>query len=583
MSSPPCPRSRRSCHRRAVWFATVVALSCAATVWPGSAEALRVRLRARTALTLQTEAGGAGLTVTGQLEDSRGKPVAAAGIVVRARREGEGGARLDSQERLASTDAAGRFEVLFPRSVLGATEGTWQIEGRFAGGPEHGESVATQSADLAKPDATLVLAMESERLRSSQITLALDVEARAGDWPIAGGAVQLAVDGRPLLVVRTAADGRATAQLSVATLGGSGLHRLTARIEADDAHNGAEAGRRLELVTAVEVELSLSPGSEGRACGEGDWCLTGAVLALEGTAHRPVPSATVGLHADGYQLGLLVTDAEGRFAGVLRGTVLTTLFPPGAVGVVARAYVPAPFHETGLSAIAVIDVPPPPGLSGWWYGGPLIGLALAAVLLRWNSRRRERALLAQDEAKFAGLPDEAVRRVGPGGQPSCVVRGRIVHGETGRPVAGELRLLLEGAPTPVDIPCPSGMFDLPGLTPGRHRLMVLCVEHEPLELALVLPHDGVFDGCELLPSSCRAVVRGSFAGVLRRVTGVGVDWRTETPRDVEPRWAAGVRRGHGEVRDAVRKVERALYGSHTDPDTAKETQQAISKVDEVQR
>jgi hypothetical protein len=37
------------------------------------------------------------------------------------------------------------------------------------------------------------------------------------------------------------------------------------------------------------------------------------------------------------------------------------------------------------------------------------------------------------------------------------------------------------------------------------------------------------------------------------------------------------------VRDAVRKVERALYGSHTDPDTAKETQQAISKVDEVQR
>jgi hypothetical protein len=565
-------------------LATVVALACVATAsLPGPAEALRVRLRARTALTLQLEVGGAGLTVTGQLEDSRGKPVAAAGVVVRALPDKGDGAPPARQERLASTDAAGRFEVLFPRSALGATERTWQIEGRFAGGPEHGESVATQTVDLAKPDATLVLALETERVRSSQVTLAMDVEARAGDWPIAGGAVQLAVDGRPLLVLRTAADGRATAQLSVATLGGPGLHRLTARIEPGDVHNGAEAGRRLELVTAVEVELSLTQGHKGKVCGEGDWCLAGAVLALEGAVRHPVPSATVGLHADGHQLGLLVTDLDGRFAGVLRGAVLSTLFPPGAVGVVARAYVPAPFHETGLSAIAVVDVPPPPGLSGWWYGGPLIGLALAAVLLRWNSRRRERALLAQDEAKSAGLPDEAVRRVGPGGQPSCVVRGRIVHGETGRPVAGELHLLLEGAPKTVEISCPSGIFDLHGLPPGRHRLRVACVEHEPLDIGLVLPHDGVFDGCELLPSSCRAVVRGSFAGVLRRVTGMGVDWRMETPRDVEPRWAAGVRRGHGEVRDAVRKVERALYGARTDPDTAKETQQAISKVDEVQR
>jgi hypothetical protein len=61
-----------------------------------------------------------------------------------------------------------------------------------------------------------------------------------------------------------------------------------------------------------------------------------------------------------------------------------------------------------------------------------------------------------------------------------------------------------------------------------------------------------------------------------------VDWTRETPRDVEPRVTGAIRRGHGDLRDAVRKVERALYGRRTDADAAEAAQSALRRVEDAQ-
>jgi hypothetical protein len=251
---------------------------------------------------------------------------------------------------------------------------------------------------------------------------------------------------------------------------------------------------------------------------------------------------------------------------------------------VVRAQVPAPFHEIGWSPIAVLELRAPPSLSGWVYGAALLGLAGLAVAGRLRARRREKALLDQREADEAGLPSQAVRRVGDGGLESCLLRGCVVHGETGRAVAAQLLLTsAAGDALVAEIDCPDGLFHIDSLRPGHYRLYVRCIEHEVLALSVELPHDGTFDGCALLPASCRAVVRGSFAASVRRFTGRPIDWAVETPREVEPRWSGSVRRGQGEVRDAVRKVERALYGAHTEPEVADAARKAVQQVEEAQR
>lgn len=593
------PRNSGALAPGARWL---LALAVAAGITVGFAppvSALRLALRARTDLKLQAAQEGAAVVVHGTLTDVRRKPVPGAAVAVALVAD----RRVDE---VARTDAEGRFRVEVPIDSLTAAARLIHAETRFAGSAQLGEASAELVLDLDKLDAVLELTVAAEgsereadvgdpsrptEVRTDAAAVAVQVLARAGDLPLAGASVQVAVDGKAWLVLRTNVDGAASAVLPVSALGAPGPHALTVHLAADPQHNAADAGERLLLLAAVQVDLKLRPGADGEPCAVGDWCVEGNVHALRsevaGTTpeRRPVRDAAVSLHADRRQLGTLVTDADGRFAAVLRGASLQKLFAPGPIGVVARAHVPAPHHDLGLSAIAVLDLPPPAGLSGWYYGGPMLALALAALVGRLRARQRERALLAQTEATSAGLPSQAMRPGEPGA-PSCVVRGQVLHGESGRPVGARLTLLATaGADTvPVqEIDSEDGQFGFDPAPPGRYLLRVACPEHEPLQVAVDLPHDGAFEGCALLPPSCRAVVRGSFAASVRRFTGRAVDWAVETPREVEPRWATSVRRGHGEVRDAVRKVERALYGARTHPDDVAVARQALAKVDEVQK
>lgn len=261
---------------------------------------------------------------------------------------------------------------------------------------------------------------------------------------------------------------------------------------------------------------------------------------------------------------------------------MARLFPPGAVGLVAKAQVPEPWHETGWSPVLSLEIPPPPELSGWLYGSALLVALAAFAWQRWRVRRRELALAAWREAASAGLPEAQVRSV-VDAQPSNRLRGRVVHGETGRACPAQFVLQSrEDAARVLHIAVEDGHFDLTDLPPGRYIWQVRAEEHMDLEVALELPHDGTYDGCELLPPSCRAVVRGTFGARVRSWTQQPVDWTRETPRDVEPRVTTAIRRGHADLRDAVRKVERALYGRRTDRDAAEAAQSALGRVEDAQ-
>ncbi len=599
---------RRWMHRGIVFLATLPShlsiksvvmglglflLLAAAAIYPHNALGIRVQLRSHTHLSLESAQRDGGLALRGLLADSQGRPVAGATIglhVVVPKHAALAGEPQNVSDLVGHTDGSGRFESVFAVKRSDSEHTLVHVEAHFAGTAMFGAADAEQMFDLEKADATLELKLPTAQMTSETSELDVDVVANSGDLPVVDTPIELEVDDRAVLIVRTAADGRAHAILTLAQLGDAGVHRVRASIGQDTPYNAAQGEQRLEITVAVRVEITAKHGDASRPCGLRDWCVDGSVHALRGKLLQPIADATVTLHADKHLLGTLVANKQGRFAAVLRAEQLGKLFAPGAISLVARAQVPMPFHEIGWSPLIALEIEPPAGLSAWWYSVPIALLSLGAVLQRLLARRREKSLLAQQEATQAGLPVEVIRRAGSGGEPSCTVRGRVVHGEHGRGASGEvaiIRAVSDGLPgeaaSAASTQLVDGRFAFGDLAPGKYVLRAACDEHELLEIDFELPHDGLFDGCELLPASCRAVVRGSFAWSVRRWTGKAMDWSRETPREIEPRVAQALRRGHGEARDAVRHVEKALYGAHTGVDQAASAKLALTRVDEVQK
>lgn len=564
----------------------------------GQATAMRIQLRARTELSLTATPAGSELEIRGTLRDVRGVaiPGAAVALVV-AGSPPPAELHPERAEQLAATRADGTFVARVPMATWLGTDRLAHVEARYAGGPALGEATAEVLLDLQKQEATVEVRASPLHLRSDAGDVELVADVHAADVPLSGLEVQWLLDGVQLLVSRTDGTGRAVGLLPGSALGEPGVHRLTGRVPGDAQVNGGEGTVTVELEAAVRVGLSLRPGGQDSPCtaagaqvGPADWCVDGNVERARRGAWEPVPRAAVTLHMDKHQLAALASDSAGKFAAVVRADALSQLFAPGAVGLVARAQVTAPWHEVGWSPVLSVEVPVPPSLAGWLYGVPMALLVLGALAQRWRARQRERALEAWWEASSAGLPDEHVRSLG-GGEPSCRLRGRVIHGETGRGAAAQLRLTAasgsdaagasaEGAVW--SVVTPDGTFDVQDLPVGRWTLEVTVAEHLALVLDLTLPHDGLYDQCELLPASCRAVVRGAFNQTARSWSQKPVDWTRETPRDVEPRLVAAIRRGHGDLRDAVRRVERALYGRSTDSAETEATRASLRKVEDAQ-
>lgn len=585
---------RLPCLVLSTWWLLAIWFGLPGLVQVQPAHALTVQVRSRTTLSLRVQTldarGAPTLTVSGQLRDAAGTGVG--GAPLRLHVVILGAASQDNQLRAARTapDAPPRPAAL-PELVTTSADGSFaasvpleqpltaaelHAEVDYAGsdwlGPSHAETLLA----LDKPTAELRLQSTVADVTTAAPVWPAQVSLRLADGPLAGATVQILVDGVLVESVATDAAGHAAVDLPTQRLGKPGLHRVQAALDAGPGWNAALAQVEVRLLGAVRVVLE-----QGEGCDSGDWCLTGQ-LQLDDAEATPVGGAAVVLHAGQQELGRLVSDANGAFAARLRGAVLTDRLPPGPAQLVAHVPAPGPWLHEGWSAPLAIVVPEPPGLGGWPYAAALAGLALAwfGAWLRQRRARKEAADAA--EAALAGLPATALHHIGPPAPPSCRLRGQVWHGEHHRPVPAVLYVCDEAGNRLRTLACGANGFDVE-LTPGSWQVQVELDEHEPLQLPVVLPHDGTWDGCALRPASCRAVVRGHFAAAVRRATGQSLDWGTDTPRGVEPRWAQALRRGHAELRAAVRVVERAMYGPRTNPAAVEEAQRAVQSTEDANR
>ncbi len=559
---------------------------------PASGAAHRLHVRARTSISLTASNAPARqeVSIGGRLVDSRGRGVAGQTVQLLIRWL-EPGAGLRAKEaaqaltRDVRSGATGLFRSTWRRAELPLREGRLEVKAKYFSSDTYAGVTQTDVFDLQQARGEVRLELEPMRFSTDLDALKVSMFAGVDSQPLSGRPLRLEVDGRLQAVLHSGPDGWVETMLPTSALLPAGTHRVAAQMFDTRDIRGARAETALQVVVAVDVELAIRHTD----CPEGRICLEGRVVAHRGDGEtEPAWPATVMIDAERVRLGHVPVRRDGRFAVSLKVEALTERFEPGPLAVVAVAEVPRPFHLTGLSAIIAVDVPPPPALSPWLYFALLASLALVLVARRWLDRRRERSLAEELAAAAAGLPIHAVRRVGPGGHDGYGIRGAVIHGETGRPIRASLSLNRatlsqgdHGGALEVQGDAQSGLFEAGPLEAGVWTLTVLCDEHEPLSLEIEVPHDGTFDGCELLPRSCRALARNAFGRAVR-VSSRSVDWRQETPRDVEPRWRAAMRRGHREVRSAVATVERALYGRRTEPDDVQRVRASLKNVDEAQ-
>ncbi len=556
-------------------FAWALALTAGVTL-PMAADAVRIQVRARTTLTASLTAEGPQLVVRGELTDQRGQQVADGNVVVNIATERGGKLR-----EAVHTDSSGRYAAKFSRVSLGEAE-LYHANVAFAGGPLHGEASTEVTVDLARDQPRLTVLQPQRRWSVLADAWTAQVAVSVSGVPLANAPVLLELDGQHALQLRTDAEGIARAALPIHALRRPGPHRATATLEPTPTRNAAEVAWSFDLMAAVEVTLAAREGDDSSPCGQGDWCLDGQVTLREATSTTGLPDAVVQLYAERKEVGTLVSGSAGRFAALLHADALTSFAHLPQVQLVARATANRAWTEAGYSPVVLLVPTPPASWMEWLSRGALALAAMWIAWRLWQARQRAQSEQLQQTAEQAGLAAATMIEGQERGTPCFGLRAKVMHGELGRPLPCRGVLTAPGGGLVV-LTGDDGHLAATDLAPGRYQLSVTADEHEALHLAFDIPHTGRLDGCTLLPHSCRAVVRGTFARALQSHTGAPIDWSRETPRKAEPRWVAHLRRGRVEIRQAVRAVERSLYGRNTGSEQVGEVQRAVSKVEEANR
>lgn len=578
---PPVAACAPATHRLVL---SVGVMLCILFAQVDTCYALRVRIRARAALTTEAFRSRGLLLVRGNLTDSRGKRVSGASVAVSIRSAKDPKEQLDdSFTRAALTSQHGLYEARFaiPERLRKTTR--WRIVASFAGHATVGRTTVDREVDVAKPQAKLAVELKPSLLTTDVRSLEVAVSATVLDIPLVKRAIKLRLDDKPFAVVQTGEDGWAVQQVPTVQLMPRGRHVVSFYLPETDDHNAAEAQAIVEVRSATLVTLTLWEGTSKKPCDARQLCFQGGVLTMDPNGgEEPAARSTVVIHANKQRLLTLVCDAKGMFKFRLRADRARALFGGGDIGVVAEARPAGPYRQAGWSQVRVVRAAAPQPLSPWFYFGVLGLVGLGLLVRRLLDRRREKGLAQQLAEVSAGLPLQSIRRVGAGGVEFRQIRGVVLHGETGR-VAPATVSLAAGEKDHIarSIETSNGAFHFSDIDDGDWTIRVEVAQHEPLHLTVTVPHDGTFDGCELLPRSHRAIVRSAFGEMMRHKTGKDVDWQCETPQTAEPRWLKKARRGHAEVRSAVMRVDRALYGRETTAADVKATREELHRAGDV--
>ncbi len=577
--------SRRG-DRRSVALVLTACAGLGLALVATEAEAARLRVQARTRLELALEQVEGRVEVHGHLRDSLGRGIKDATVVVSIRANEEGNAVQSGQaepqagaEAAVRTGGEGAFRHAVSRLLLPAGE-QLRVGAVFAGDPRLAGSEASAQLTPGQAPVRLRLRVQPEAPATDDGTLTVEVDAAVGGVPVAGATATLEVDGRHAALLHLDDAGSAAVALGPALWRRPGAREL--RLVLPPTEQTAETTFTLTVpvTLALRVELdALGGAGEAVACADDRVCLRGRVLAWrEGADPVPAPAAQVVLHGGGARLGEVTTDQEGRFAAHLRHDALQELFGPGPLGLVAEAALDEPWCAPAFSPVIAVDVPPPTSPVALAY--PSLLAALLLVLAVRAGRRawlRRRGIDAEVQIA-AGVRLDALR---PGtGHELDAVRGKVLDGEHGRPLAA--RVLLEaGGQVLRDVQTADGAFEWRAVPAGTFVLRVEAAGHQALALEVALPHDGALDGCTLLPTSLRALLRHALSRRIAQATGRALDWARETPRSAEARWLGARRRGHVASRAAVQATEVALYGPRADDAAIGVAEQALQRADEA--
>lgn len=607
--APPLARVRASSDRPRTWLALLLLLLLAVlgapTVRLPEAHALRLQLQARTQLEVHAEQVEAELHVRGRLSELRGGGVAGASVSVQpfdadeavegfgaaGRQASQGGAPALPLASLVRTDASGRFEAVFPRILLPSDRETVRVRVTFAGDPGHSAAGAALDVRLGQAAARLELSAEPARLTTDVAGTRLHIRGQVGSLPLAGRAVEIRIDRKVFASVTLDDQGEGDIDVPTAALLPKGVHTLTAELPSRADVAAASASLSVEVLGALRISWHVIRSGDagaalpdaaasrvGQGCGDETICLEGTVTVADGQAgHGAAAGALVTIHAARTRLGTVVANRDGAFVVRLKLPVLAELLPPGPVGLVAEAELAEPWMSPGWSEVVAIDIPKPVQMLELVYGAILALLVLGLGGRLALSRMRERRAAIELARADAGLT--TTMQAGQGHE-RLRLRGLVRDGEQGRPLVARLQLRGpqdRGVELATD---DGGGFDFGDLEPGGFRLTVLADGHAALEVAIDIPHDGAFDGCQLMPVSLRAVARHSLSARIAAASGRAIDWSTETPRIAEPRWLAARRRGHVRIRAAVRAAEAAIYGKRVDPAVLQGVQDALKASDE---
>lgn len=506
---------------RALLVASALSLAAGAEAAP------TVQVRARTAITLDPiKRVIGGITVSGQVTDlASPEPIANATVEL----------RLDGAVYYARTDDEGRFEI----ENIAADEGRHDVSVKVSATDQYDASVERLPGFDVR-DEPLQLDLSAQLIGKDLVRLVLRASS-------AGGPAQIRAalwvgdladpELRRLGDLVTDARGRATLEITRASIGNFGQKRAEARFAGDQTYDPANASTTFTIQAGAELTFAVD---------DADIAFED-VLRARGTARdergEPLSGQRVSLIANGRAVAEATTKESGAWAMSVEASELGD----GENQVYAELSPSASWIEAARSKLVVVRIgeqrPVPLGATLAAFGATCVAL-LAFIGLRTRPWERWLARIRRQEPEAPARDERAKRR--PTGlapaRPSLVstlrraadfgFTGVVTDAVTGRPIGGaEVRLEGSGDHRR-EITGGGGGFAHESLAPGEWRARVAAGGYVSEQFAVLVPHRGELRNARVTLLAVREKIFDLYGQVAAPLLPRPELWGVWTPRQI---------------------------------------------------
>ncbi|HAN29963.1 MAG TPA: hypothetical protein DCQ06_00060 [Myxococcales bacterium] len=559
-----CRKAVKRCFTTSVHLGVLAALVMACWMPCRPLLAWRVQIQERTTLSAAIRVNQAQWTLHGTLLD--GAQVGLGHATVSLRWAQSQQSKQAQQVEVLKTNHAGGFEFNLTDRMI-SHKG--RLEVHFEGDARYGACSWTGPIEPSELPLGLRVIVPDGAIESTSKSVDVAVVAMVAGDQGSSVSVQMWLAGRQVHRGLLPPGGRTVVPVQIDKIVEWGPKTLRVRIV--QPSTGRQAETSAVLVFRPHFRVRLTETSED--C-QGDMRCLQAQVDVMRAAGLSVGAAQISLQLlrGDDEIDAATTDSKGRARLRFYGPRLAALYDVQEVLVhVATRSKSAADHSVNSNAV-VVSVRRS-AVEHWATSALLI--VLVALVLAWARQRLRTMNSGTVAVTMRANTSLASGELAPDQRTIC---GQVIHSDTGQPTSCDIWLELAGERLE-PVWDQSDVFRFERLAEGRAHLHVRIDEHRPLELIVVIPHEGGFDGCQLRPQGHRGWVREQFAAVLARRTRLVVDWRRHTPRRLEDPWMRRQRSGHDRIVHAVDLSDRALYGAKTDRDTALAAADALKEAE----